>query len=286
MTAFNVTVITPDDHQFAHVLYDWARCIEWAITELGYDCYLTHNNMEKDRLNLILGAHHIRQMPAFEGEYVVVNTELIDGRGLVNHNIHDEYIEFMKGAKWVWDEVAKNAPHIEKYTGHKPLNYTGGYVPIMEECPLRKPKDIDMMFFGSVTIKRAQYIRHLHDLGCEVFTMFNFPEVFRNDLIARSRVHLAPCHDLPRGHASIQRLCYLLNNRQAVVSEESSDHVELAKLGWYVPSEDFVDTCVEVLKSYDTLETKSKITQAYVTFKEKYPFTAQIRSLLDRMEIK
>lgn len=285
---YNVTIIEPSTtdaqgtkipHPFAFCLHDWARAIAYTIRRLGRECHFTQNTFVPDCMNLVLGGHHVAGgLENVPKPYIVVQTELVDSLGHVNHMEHDGYLAFLKRADYVWNEVWAHTEHIKELTRAPVLEYSGGYVPELEEVPQNVAKDIDFLFFGSVTPKRRIILNCLADKGYSIEVVFGLANVYRNEIIARSKVHLAPCHDLPKGNTSIQRLTYLLNNKQVVLTEEGSDHMELAKCGWVASAGDYIDEAERLLKEWDKVSIQAA--EGHRKFKEQYPFTNEIRRLL------
>ena len=94
-----------------------------------------------------------------------------------------------------------------------------GYHPLMEEIHHKKNKDIDFLFCGSITPHRKKLLDELSARGGKIVTMFDDAAMYRNDLIARARIHLAPNQDPGMNHLGSSRITYLLNNHAVVVVE-------------------------------------------------------------------
>src|SRR6185295_16601626 len=105
----------------------------------------------------------------------------------------------------------------------------------------------DFLFFGSLTLHRQTVIDQLRQRGHHVVAIFDDPALFRNDLIARAKVHLAPNHGNVLNHFPWPRIAYLLNNRSLVVAERSNGQEWLQDCFLWAESHHWVDLCEQTL---------------------------------------
>jgi len=98
--------------------------------------------------------------------------------------------------------------------------------------------------------------------GGKIVCVFDEAAIFRNDLIARARVNLAP-NQAPRVDHLSSRVLYLLNNRAIVVAERcyNQDWVEHCFLS--ASTEEWADVCMETIRRPDLDQLAEKYFEQY-----------------------
>ena len=229
-TSFNVTVLDPpENHRYTHFLFDLVRMIAFGLEELGHDCTLTRNRTEPGRTNILVGIHLLTQPDFVESlvdsghRYVVYQTEIIQP-GAINGTALENRFQrilnpLLERAAAVWDTSDDNLAALRKMgVDAQLLNF--GYCQGLQEIRHHAERDIDFLFYGSLTTRRREVLGTLEQLGYRVKVMFDDASLFRNDLIARSEVVLTLRQSEAQAHLPQARLLYLVNNG-ALVSGDS-----------------------------------------------------------------
>lgn len=255
----NIAVIDPKGYAWTHFLFDACKFFCYALEEMGHDCSIRKNNLEPSRLNILVGAHNLSSPQhvldiAGVGDYVVLQTEVIKGDAvnLSGDRDHFEsvYLPLMQRAKSVWEGASTNLAILEAF-GCRTQTYVGGYTPAMEEIVHKRNKDIDFLFYGSMTPHRQRMLDQLRARGHVLVTEFDISAFYRNDLIARSKVALSPRQGDQMNHLPYGRICYLLNNRMPVLVERCLEQEWLQDCFFWSESDEWVDLCVETLLRSD-----------------------------------
>ena len=153
-----------------------------------------------------------------------------------------------------------------------------GYHPAMEEILPKPNKDIDFLFCGSITPHRKKLIDELGARGGKVVTIFDDAAMYRNDLIARTRVNLAPNQGPGMNHFGGSRVLYLVNNRSIVVVERCHDQAMYEHCFPSADTEQWVDLCMETLRRPDL----TQITEEYYERFKKIRMVDFIEPLLEK----
>lgn len=284
---FNITVIDPKGFPWTHFLFDGCKFFCHALEELGHDCSIRLNNLEPSRLNILVGGHHLASPEhvlqiAGAGDYIVYQSEIIreDTVNLSSDRQQFErvYLPLLQRARSVWEGTPLNVPILESL-GCRTQTYVGGYVQAMEEIVHKRTKDIDFLFFGSLTPHRKEILGELEARGHSLVSVFDLHPFYRNDLIARTKVPLAPRQSTAMNHLPYGRICYLLNNRLPVVVEQCVDQGWLEDCFFWADTDAWVDLCIETLRRPDLKEATEEKYERFRSMR----FADQIARLLDEL---
>jgi hypothetical protein len=251
---FNISVIHPANYRFTHFLYPMSKLLCSGLESLGHDCCMTRNRLDANRMTILVGGHLLESSQDVEkiagnGPYIVYQTELLDSLHFmgVKDYLQVIYAPLLQRARAVWEATTPiHLPLYEKL-GVRAHLLLGGYHPDLEEVVHKRAKDIDFLFYGSVTPHRQEMLRKLEARGHKLITIFDEPAHFRNDYIARTKVHVAPCLGTALNPFSWTRVCFLLNNRSLIVAEHSSGQEWLQDCFLWADSEHWVDLCEQTL---------------------------------------
>jgi hypothetical protein len=217
---FSVCLLEPEGYKYSHFLYDVCKYICYTIEAAGYECCVVRNHLYSDRINIIMGAHNLTDPLSVEqiinaGKYVIIQSEVLREDGIVGWSNQKTfpgiYLPLMRQAWAVWDGLESNRTQLSKLGIDSELLPQFGYLPAMEEITHKKTKDIDFLYYGSLTSHRKQLIEELSALGGNVVCVFDEAAIFRNDLIARAQVNLAP-NQAPGINHMTSKVLSLLNN--------------------------------------------------------------------------
>jgi hypothetical protein len=284
---FNVTVIDPPGQRWAHFLFDLARYVTHTIGSLGHDCTIERNRCPRDRINILLGTHHlsssgeVKELLGACRDYVVLQTEIVRN-GRVNDQPDSRWDTVLRplltGAKAVWE--AGRANHTElAANGITAQLLRFGYHPAMKEIVHKQARDIDFLFYGSVTPHRRAVLDKLSQLGYRVRVDFDGAALYRNDLIARSEVVLTLRQSDTMNHLPQLRIIYLVNNGALVVGDGGLEQEALEDVFVWTNSNDVIELCREVRARSDRREVAERF---HATFASR-PMTSFVSPLLEKL---
>jgi hypothetical protein len=155
-----------------------------------------------------------------------VNTEVI-AKDMLNFkadktDFMGAYLPAMRAGAFVWDVILDNLEEHRRY-GTNAHFMRWGFEPKLEEIEHREPKDLDFYFFGALSPRRQQLLGALDKHRFAWLADHICPYFMRNDRIARAKVNLNIVQDEKYTHVNSFRICYLANNRAAILSELESD---------------------------------------------------------------
>lgn len=287
---FSICSIEPEGFKFAHFLYDICKYLCFAIESAGHECCIVRNQLFPDRINVILGAHRLTDPANVEqmtraGRYVLFQSEIVGEDTINNWPVQKSfaavYLPLMRQAMVVWDRLESNVIRLKQLGIDAELFPNIGYLPALEEVVHKKKKDIDFLFYGSLTPHRARMIEELRRRGGNVVSVFDNTAMFRNDLIARARVNLAPKQGPEMSHFCENRVLYLLNNRSIVVVERCHNQEWIEHCFPSADTEKWADLCIETLNRPDL----DRVADEYFERFKKIRTVDQIQSLIERLRL-
>jgi hypothetical protein len=282
---FHICNIEPQGYPFGHFLDDSCRLFCYALESLGHSCSIGGNQLEPDRVNIIFCGHLLSSpeevdMVAGACRYIAIQHEVLkeDGVNLTQDkaHFHDVYLPFLSRALCVWEGTALNRPALDKMNLRSVL-FRGGYHPGLEDIRPKQERDIDFLFYGSITPYRRMMLERLTDRGHQVVAIFDHRATYRNDLIARTKVNLAPIQGPGMEHFAYGRVCYLLNNQSLVVVEKGYDQEWLQHCFVTASAEHWVDICEQTLSRSDRDNLRQEFCHRY----RQLPFVEQMQVLLN-----
>lgn len=286
---FSICLIEPEGYKYSHFLYDFCKYLCFTIEANGYDCCMVKNKYYTDRVNVIMGSHNLKDPSSVEqikqaGKYVVVQSEVLREGGIAGwqdqKSFNSIYIPLMREAAAVWDGIESNQIHFQKLGIHAQRFPRFGYLPELEEVIHKKRKDIDFLYYGSVTPHRAKLIEELKALGGKVVCIFDEAAIFRNDYIARTRVHLAPNQTTGINHIN-SRVLYLLNNHAVVVAERCRDQEWIEHCFPFSDADGWANLCMETLRRPDL----DQCAEEYFEHYKKLSMVKLFQPLLDQLQM-
>jgi glycosyltransferase involved in cell wall biosynthesis len=250
---------------------------------------MVKNHLYSDRINVLIGAHNLTDPASVEqiehaGKYIIVQSEVLNEDSIAGWPVQESYttiyLPLLQQAYAVWDSLESNQSQLKRFGIDAELLRRVGYLSAMEEIIHKKTKDIDFLYYGSLTPHRIKLIEELRALGGDVVCVFDEAAIFRNDLIARAKVNLAPNQAPGINHLS-SRVLYLLNNRSIVVAERcrNQDWVEHCFLS--TDTANWAALCIETLHRPDLDQLACKYFEQY----KKLDMTHLIRPLIEKLQV-
>jgi hypothetical protein len=191
-----------------------------ALSSLGFAVEMLVNDVNPRSTNIIFGANKL------QGEL-----ERRLPRGSIIFNLE----QFTAGSRWttkayarrlmtfpVWDYSPRNIAWMKDAYGIDAVLVRLGYVPEMTHLDRDSPRDIDVLFYGSMNERREQAIAALQAAGVRVTTLNWIFGRERDQAISRAKCILNVHYYTPAS-LEVARLGYLFANRRAVVSERGPE---------------------------------------------------------------
>jgi hypothetical protein len=229
-------------YSFDQTFEDIANALQESLTSLGVSCERTTTiSVSNPSLYLLLGANN--PLPSLPKHFIIYQLEQ---RGSAWFT--DSYIEKLRNAQMVWEYSLVNYRYLTRDLGLTNVHYVPlGYSPCMDSTGPTIPRDIDVLFFGSMNARRQEIIQRFSAVGTKVHVECNVWGEERNKLIDRSRIVLN-LHYYPEAILETSRLTLLLSRGACVVSEKSADLVLDREYSQYCYiCDDVVRTCQELL---------------------------------------
>ncbi len=287
---FSICVIEPEGYRFSHFLYDLCKYLCFTIEANGYDCCMVKNKFYSDRINVILGSHNLKDPAGADqikrsGRYIILQSEVLREGGIAGwpdqSSFHEVYVPLMRQASAVWHGLESNEKYFEQLGIQAEILPRFGYLQALEEIVYRKKKDIDFLYYGSLTPHRVKLIDALKARGGNVVCIFDEAAIFRNDYIARTRVHLAPNQGPGINHITARTL-YLLNNRSVVIVERCHKQEWIEHCFPSADADGWADLCMETLHHANLDQLVDKYFENY----KKLDMTRLFQPLLDKLLFK
>jgi len=272
----SVVIVSPPGYAHSHAFDEVAECLMLALRELGYTVRILYDQFDRHGLNIIFGANLLRDERVGE----VPNKSII-------YNLEQVYPESPWMTKTmlnlfsrfeVWDYSQRNVDMLRAMVPGILAKFVRlGYMPQMTRIPQDIPHDIDVLFYGSLNVRRSAVIDALRQRGVRVEAAFGVYGAARDALIARAKIVLnMRLYD--SDIFEIVRVSYLLANRKVVVSEWSeqtdmeADFKEAVALACY---DDLVETCMQLLADDAVREALAARGFAVISARDEKAYLAQ-----------
>jgi hypothetical protein len=219
-----------------------------GLADLGYSSIVMVNEFSPDKNHIVFCPHLLR---AEDVERVPPTTILYNFEPL-NPPVFDSVGTFLAHYAprcVVWDYSVANVQYLRS-SGCNARHVPIGYAPVLTRIAPAPVQDIDILFFGDISARRARILDALRETALNVVIVSDVYGPERDALIARAKVVLnIHNHD---GIKALEtpRVFYLLANRKAVVTEIKEDvefEEDLRRVMVGVPYHGLVQACVELV---------------------------------------
>ena len=193
--------------------------LAWGLRELGYQVSIQNGSIDPNGINILLAGFmlNLNQVPLAETRFINYNLEQIGGEARVQ--IGAQAFSLMRNLP-NWDYSTANISVLKAGgicdVGHVPI----GYAPPLESIKYVE-KDIDVLFYGSLSERRLKVLKNIEDKGLNVVwaNPWPMPNALRDERIARAKIVLNMAfHDDIHVFEEV-RVSFLLANRVCVLSE-------------------------------------------------------------------
>jgi predicted nucleotidyltransferase len=250
--------------------------IKHSLVSCGISCDIAVNDMARDKINVILGWHLLPFKKEYSSfKYIPYQLEQLSSAAW--NAFSENAKKVLSHAFKVWDYSSENVRFL-KERGLSALHLPVGYHQSLEQVPQGRPKDIDVLFFGSMGERRQKVLNILErEKKVRLHALFGVYGRERDEFIARSKIVLN-VHFYPAKIFEAVRISYLLNNRCFIVSEESEINPYRGVTIPMFPYEQLPDACRSFLDKEHDIERESNA--AHEEFRQKYPMTDLIKKVV------
>jgi rhodanese-related sulfurtransferase len=230
----------------AEALTEFAQCVHFGLRRLGFESFYAEAPPGACR-QIVFGAHLLdeRGFAALPPDAIIYNSEQILDNSPWLSGLYRQALQ----SHTVWDYSAENVRRAAELGIGALRHVPVGYVPELSRIAPAN-EDVDVLFYGSVNVRRQAVLRALEAAGLKVVALFGVYGEERDRAIARARIVLN-MHFYEARIFEIVRVAYLLNNAKAVVAEcgpRTAIEPDLREAILGVPYERLVDACVQLAR--------------------------------------
>lgn len=268
-----------------HLRRDFLLSMKYGLEDLGHDVVLNGLSLESDRFNFVVGAYFLpnAEIPKIAQSgvrHAHVNTEVI-AQDMLNFNPQKvdflgAYLPAIRAGQFAWDVILDNMTEYQRY-GVNAHFLRWGWDQKLEDIQHRQEKDLDFYFFGMMSNRRKQIIQSVRQKGFRGAADNSCPYFLRNDRIARAKVQLNIVQEEKYTHVNSFRVCYLANNRCAIVSEHEQDPAGYLEMTRLATAQEMPDVVADLVTNNNWRDLGEK---AYALMRQK-PMKAILEELLD-----
>lgn len=229
-----ISVVRPKNYVHSDCFNPVISCLCHALKIKGYNPEVLFNVYTSDKPSIIIGAHLLDKPSELADlkKSVIYNFEQISPE---SHWISKDYFQALLARPYIDYSIANinSAFAINRniVARHLPFAYESpmDYSYVTRDAFRVKPKDIDVLFFGSMNDRRAKVIDQLKNMGLNVQAVFGVYGPELSVLIHRSKVVLN-MHYYESSIFEAVRVLPLLASRIPVISEQSVDDSDYSYL--------------------------------------------------------
>lgn len=217
---FTLCKVRPANYAHADAFDEVMEGLQASLQALGHTVARTNNQFDEFTHNIVFGAFLLdpAQVARLPKGTIVFNSEQIH---------HAAYRPASPALQWcqagfgVWDYSLRNIAHL-RALGVEAAHYPIGYHASLQRIPRHGPHDIDVLFYGSLSERRARVLNAMLARGLKVRHLYGVYGAGRDACMARSRIVLNLCNHAG-GDFEVFRCAYAMNNAKAVLSEAQPD---------------------------------------------------------------
>jgi hypothetical protein len=248
-----VTIVQIEITGFTHTrgFDDFVQLLQHGFERLGVSVRVAVNQFSTVGVNVVIGANVLTRLPKslrpeFPKNTVIFNLDQVHP---ASPWMEEYYLSLLR-AHPVWDYSSVNIARLAEHFGiHRTVLVKIGHMPEMSRIESNISPDIDVLFYGNLSPRRARILMDITKTGINLVSLTGVYGKERDAFIARAKLILnLQYYDFP-GIAEIVRLSFLLSNRKAVVTE-SGDHIAIER---------DVEPCVAPARYDDLAETCVKL---------------------------
>ncbi|MGE5638986.1 MAG: hypothetical protein ACM30H_02750 [Clostridia bacterium] len=274
---FAIWIVTPPDYHHSRCFEEVALALQSGFRALGHDASISTAPPPYGLPTIVLGSNLLDR----------IDPASYRGKDLTLFNLEQIYV----GSPWlttsyvdllrqypVWDYSDRNIAELRRLDIQNVAKCGIGYAPELSRIEPQE-EDIDVLFVGIRSDRRAAIVEDLARNGVNVTVASDCYGEERDALVARSKVILN-VHYYDARVFEIVRVSYMLANRKCVVSETGLDpalEAPFASGVVFAPFERVVASCLGVLQDSDWRE---RVAQRGFELFRAMPQSAMIASAL------
>jgi len=237
-----IWIVSPPGYLHSHAFDEVAEGLSEAFSELGGSAPIARHPSEwHGRSPIVLGGNLLQHMPLdIPPSSIILNLEqVVPGSDWLGSG----YLALLKHHP-VLDYSVQNHDQLCKAGISHARVLEIGYSPTLTRVPIDAEKDIDVLFYGSMSDRRQIALDHVIAAGLRVEELYDVYGSERDKKLARTKLVLN-IHYHENGVFEVVRVSYLLANRVPVVSEGKPDDAEWV-LGavQFAPYHRLAETCM------------------------------------------
>lgn len=178
---FNIVLIQPMGYTHSLALLEVAEYFQLKISKLGYGTALTKNRFDYGAVNILIGAHLLKQDTFIPERTIIFNSEQFGSDNTWTQN--ESYLKLLS-TNYVWDYSPLNINNLGVKNASV-VNFV--YESKLDRINRNVKKDIDLLFYGSINARREVLLKDLSSLGIKCKTIFNLYSKERDSYIERSK---------------------------------------------------------------------------------------------------
>lgn len=251
----SLRVVVPDPTNFVHAraFDEIALALVAGLRRLGFDVQLTRTCRQGLARVLVLAPHlqSLEDLAALDRDAILYTWEPMGWShvAVMTPELTGLMTEFV-----VWDYSRNNLATWQTLGAQRVSHVPLAYDPALERLTASTlPRDVDVLFYGSVNERRKAVLLELLERGIRVQTLFGVYGKERDAWIGRSRLVLN-LHAHDGQILELPRLAYLWANRVPVVAEvnpDTEDSLGMTSAMLTAPYAGIVDRVTEVLADPD-----------------------------------
>jgi len=183
--SFAVVIVTSPGYVHSEAFREIAETIFFGLQSGGEDVVWSDTAFVPGRIPIVFGANLVSHPAEIPANAIIYNLEQTEKS---SSWMTEPYLTLLRTHR-VWDYSTQNVGLFRSQgigdVQHVPI----GYVPDLERIGVA-PKDIDVLFYGSMNSRRQQVIEELRVAGVDVRTVFGTYGADRDAMIARARIVL------------------------------------------------------------------------------------------------
>lgn len=246
----------------------------YGLKRLGYHVTIHKDFIKSNVLNIVFGANQYDNKfhPNLQGQKVIIfNLDQL-GKDQPQHIINNNYKSILLNSI-VFDYSSENIRTMHSWgkESNNVFHIPIGYTPEIQNPTFQNHtnKDIDVLFYGSMSKRRIEIIKNLRSQGLNIATAENVFDETRDQLIARSKIVLNISY-YEDAIPEMARMSYLFANKIPVVTElfnKNRFDKELFEILQPVTSDQIFNRCKFLLNNPQ--EQKNLAEKCFVWFSEK-----------------
>ena len=163
---FNICIIKPKNYEYSEIFMDQAIYYKYQFSKFGFTTTIGFNQLKKDVTNFVFGAW-LGFDPSLKNIYacIFINLEQLGPKG--SKNISSDYMDLLRSSPVIDYDQENVQYYAEPNTVPiAPIQYAP-YLTNLDPVPL-KDRNIDILFFGSMTERRIEIIQSIVDAGIHI----------------------------------------------------------------------------------------------------------------------